>query len=94
MSQSTAANPGTGQHIADKPASRPAAIRSPCVRICVIEPISSLCIGCGRSMREIGAWPGYAPQMRAAIMAELPSRLAWLRAARPEAFSDSPPGTD
>ncbi len=74
-------------------AARPA-IRTPCIRVCTIEPLSGLCVGCGRSMREIGAWPGYGPLMRDQIMAELPARLARLRAVRPEAFTDSPPDWD
>ena len=45
---------------------------------------------CGRSLREIGAWSGLSPQMRDAVMAELPARLERLRATVPDAFPDTP----
>ncbi|MFG1381824.1 DUF1289 domain-containing protein [Xanthobacter versatilis] len=56
------------------------AIATPCVKLCSIEPLSGLCLGCGRSMREIGGWMSYSPDTRAAIMTTLPQRLARLRA--------------
>ena len=31
-------------------------ISSPCVKICVIDPLSALCIGCGRTGDEIARW--------------------------------------
>ena len=31
-------------------------ISTPCVRICVVDPLSVLCIGCGRTTEEIAAW--------------------------------------
>ena len=73
-----------------RPAAGGGAIRTPCVKLCVIEPMSSLCLGCGRSLREIGAWSGLSPQMRDAVMAELPARLERLRATTPDAFPDAP----
>ncbi|MFG1346339.1 DUF1289 domain-containing protein [Xanthobacter autotrophicus DSM 431] len=67
------------------------AIATPCIKLCVVEPLSSLCIGCGRSLREIGAWASYTPQDRAAIMATLPARLQRLKAMAPEAYLDHEP---
>ncbi|HSP32460.1 MAG TPA: DUF1289 domain-containing protein [Halomonas sp.] len=29
---------------------------SPCVQICQIEPSTSLCLGCGRTLDEIAVW--------------------------------------
>ncbi len=63
-------------------------IPSPCIKVCVVDPMSSLCIGCGRSMQEIGGWIGYSPQRRATVLAALPERLARLRAHNPDAFLD------
>ncbi|WP_373870016.1 DUF1289 domain-containing protein [Azorhizobium oxalatiphilum] len=63
-------------------------IVSPCIKVCVVDPLSSLCIGCGRTMQEIGGWMGMSPERRAAIMATLPDRLSRLRATRPDAFPD------
>lgn len=66
----------------------PDPVPTPCIKVCVVDPLSSLCIGCGRTMQEIGGWLGYGPERRAAIMAALPERLARLRAQNPDAFSD------
>jgi len=51
-------------------------IETPCNRICVIDPVSRLCIGCGRSLDEIARWIELGEQERARIMAQLPERLA------------------
>lgn len=51
-----------------------AEIESPCIKICVIEPKSRLCTGCLRSIDEIGAWSRMTPEVRAEIMAQLPTR--------------------
>jgi hypothetical protein len=53
-------------------------IESPCNRVCVVHPTLGLCIGCGRSLDEIGRWIDFAPAERARIMAQLPSRRAAL----------------
>jgi predicted Fe-S protein YdhL (DUF1289 family) len=49
---------------------------TPCVAICQIDPGSGLCIGCGRSSAEIGAWVDMAEADRLALMAVLPARFA------------------
>ena len=51
-------------------------IDSPCVKVGVIEPKSRLCTGCLRSIDEIGAWSMMKPEVRRAIMAELPDRAS------------------
>jgi predicted Fe-S protein YdhL (DUF1289 family) len=53
-------------------------IESPCNKVCVVDPISALCVGCGRSPAEIAGWIAFGPDERARIMAELPGRLAAL----------------
>ena len=55
-------------------------IATPCVKICVVDPVSELCIGCGRSPAEIAAWREMSPEERAGIMAGLESRLRQARA--------------
>jgi predicted Fe-S protein YdhL (DUF1289 family) len=52
------------------------AIESPCNQVCAVDPRSGLCIGCGRSIAEIGRWAQYSADERRRIMAELPGRLA------------------
>ncbi len=52
---------------------------TPCVKVCVIDPISALCIGCGRTVDEIAAWTGLSEPERLTVMAELAERLARAR---------------
>ena len=53
-------------------------IESPCNKVCMVDPTSALCIGCGRNLAEIAGWIGFRADERARIMAELPGRLALL----------------
>ncbi|AXI47297.1 DUF1289 domain-containing protein [Sulfitobacter sp. SK012] len=53
-------------------------VESPCIKICVIHPETRLCTGCMRSTDEIGAWSRMAPDLRRAIMDELPGRAGLL----------------
>ena len=57
---------------------------SPCVKICVVDPDSGLCIGCGRTVAEITMWGELDAGEQRAIVAGLQSRLkaARSRAAR------------
>ena len=57
---------------------------TPCVQICVIDPRSALCVGCGRTVREIAAWGSLDEPSRLAIMAGLHG------AARRGALAQSP----
>ena len=58
------------------------AIETPCDKICTVDPASGLCIGCGRSLAEIERWTAYSDAERARVMAELPQRIAALRAGK------------
>jgi predicted Fe-S protein YdhL (DUF1289 family) len=51
-----------------------AAISTPCIKVCTIDPISGLCIGCGRTSDEIGRWLSLSEDERRRIMDELPAR--------------------
>ena len=53
-------------------------IESPCTRVCILDPGSGFCLGCGRSGEEIGGWSTATPLERRNVMAELPARLARL----------------
>ena len=37
------------------------AIETPCIKICVVDPETGFCIGCGRTRTEIGGWLGLSP---------------------------------
>lgn len=52
----------------------PAAVASPCVKTCVIDDASGLCLGCLRTLEEIGGWAALSADARARVMAELPGR--------------------
>ncbi|HWQ87516.1 DUF1289 domain-containing protein [Brevundimonas sp.] len=60
--------------VAQTPQTPPAAAVTPCVKLCVVDGASGLCLGCFRTLSEIGGWSGLTPDQRAAIMAELPGR--------------------
>lgn len=53
---------------------------TPCIKVCVIDPVSKLCEGCGRTLGEIAQWGRLSETERLAIMAALPKRLADRRA--------------
>lgn len=63
----------TAPQLADGP---PRAIATPCVQVCIVDGPSGLCLGCYRTLSEIGGWRGLTDEARAAIMAELPGRSA------------------
>ncbi|KRE09093.1 hypothetical protein ASE61_02655 [Bosea sp. Root670] len=49
---------------------------TPCIKVCVIDPVTKLCEGCGRTLAEIAQWGCLSEAERLAIMAVLPKRLA------------------
>ena len=51
---------------------------TPCINICVIDRLTGLCEGCGRTLDEVMQWAGLSEARRIAIMAELPERKALL----------------
>jgi len=44
---------------------------SPCISVCRLDPETQLCIGCGRTIAEIAAWPSLSDSERKAIMRRL-----------------------
>jgi uncharacterized protein len=53
-------------------------IETPCIKICVVEPETGFCIGCGRTRQEIGDWISMSPATRHDVIATLPERVATL----------------
>ena len=51
-----------------------AVIESPCTKVCAIDATTGWCLGCGRSMAEIGSWSSLDTERRRAIMNELDTR--------------------
>ncbi len=55
----------------DKP---PPPITSPCIKLCVIDGTSGLCLGCFRTLPEVAGWARLSAEARECLMAELPAR--------------------
>jgi predicted Fe-S protein YdhL (DUF1289 family) len=51
-------------------------IETPCIAVCMIDPRTSLCFGCGRTLPEIARWHRIDNSERLAIMELLPARMA------------------
>ncbi len=58
------------------PSGPPRSIATPCVKVCIVDGASGLCLGCWRTLSEIGGWSGLSDAERERIMAELPGRAA------------------
>jgi predicted Fe-S protein YdhL (DUF1289 family) len=43
--------------------------------MCTLDPRTSVCVGCGRTLAEIAAWTRMSEAERQTIMAALPERL-------------------
>jgi len=52
-----------------------ARISSPCVRVCILDPETGLCEGCGRTREEIGRWFRLTEEERLGVMSELAERM-------------------
>ena len=50
------------------------AVVTPCIKVCVVDGESGLCLGCFRTLPEIAGWSALEPRQRAIVMAELPDR--------------------
>jgi predicted Fe-S protein YdhL (DUF1289 family) len=62
----------------DMNAPRTTEIETPCIKLCVVDPETGFCIGCGRTRGEIGAWLDLSSAERHAIVLGLPERVATL----------------
>ncbi len=60
----------------------PETVESPCIKVCIIDQTSGLCLGCYRSADEIAAWGAMTPDARRAVMAELPARAPLVKPKR------------
>lgn len=59
--------------------SQTSAIVSPCKKVCAVDGQTGMCLGCGRTLREIGRWTTFSPQEREDVMAVLDDRMAHLK---------------
>jgi predicted Fe-S protein YdhL (DUF1289 family) len=54
--------------------SPPRPIATPCIKVCIVDGPTGLCLGCYRTLTEIGGWSALSDDQRAGIMEELSSR--------------------
>jgi predicted Fe-S protein YdhL (DUF1289 family) len=57
----------------------PAPIKTPCVKVCVVDGESGLCLGCFRKLGEVAAWSSFTDAERDEILAALPDRRRLIR---------------
>lgn len=60
----------------------PAAITTPCIKVCYVDEPTGLCLGCLRTLAEIAGWQRLQEADRARIMTELPARRAHIDPAK------------
>ena len=49
---------------------------TPCIAVCMIDPRTNLCFGCGRTLVEIARWHRMESAERQAVMRGLAARMA------------------
>jgi predicted Fe-S protein YdhL (DUF1289 family) len=49
-------------------------MKSPCVKVCQMDPKRGLCLGCARTLDEIARWAQMSDAERERVLAELPGR--------------------
>jgi len=54
---------------------------SPCIKVCQMDPVRGVCVGCCRTLEEIARWGGMSDQERFAVMEKLPERRSQLNIA-------------
>ena len=59
-------------------------METPCNKICVIDPASGLCRGCGRTTDEIARWAAMTDAERRVIMEALAARMDAAGLLRPD----------
>lgn len=53
-------------------------IKSPCTKVCAVDGHTGYCLGCGRTLLEIGQWTRMTDEAREAVIALLPGRIVRL----------------
>jgi predicted Fe-S protein YdhL (DUF1289 family) len=49
---------------------------TPCIAVCFIDPVTNLCLGCGRTLPEIAQWHKMDSAARQSVMSTLPKRMS------------------
>jgi hypothetical protein len=59
-------------------------METPCIKVCLMDPKSHLCLGCGRTLAEIAGWSRMESAERRSIMSGLGQRMLIAGLAPPE----------
>ncbi|MEM6711316.1 MAG: DUF1289 domain-containing protein [Pseudomonadota bacterium] len=78
--------------MSEAPAHQTSVPMSPCVQVCRIDSLLQLCLGCGRTLDEIGSWGKLTETQRLQVMGQLGDRMARLEPQR-RAAGLEPSGT-
>ena len=57
----------------------PTPVKTPCIKLCIVDGESGLCMGCYRKLSEVAAWGRYSDDEREASMVTLPARRTLIR---------------
>ena len=49
-------------------------MKTPCIKVCQMDPAKGVCIGCCRTLDEIARWGGMSEREREIVMRELADR--------------------
>jgi len=49
-------------------------VKTPCVKVCQMDPSRNVCLGCRRTLDEIARWGTMSDEEREQVLAELPRR--------------------
>jgi predicted Fe-S protein YdhL (DUF1289 family) len=72
-----------------QPSPPPAAPSTPCIKICIVDGESGLCMGCFRSLPEVGRWSRMSEEERIQVMDGLAERRARIRPEKLRLFHPS-----
>jgi len=53
----------------------PKDIPSPCVKVCIMDPGRGVCLGCYRTLDEIGGWGVFTATQKLAVLARIKERI-------------------
>jgi len=64
-------------------------IATPCIKLCIVDGESGLCMGCFRSLAEVGWWGRMSDDERAEVMVGLAERRVRIRPEKLAMFHSS-----
>lgn len=67
-----------------KNATTPIAVRSPCVKVCQMDPVTQLCLGCCRTQEERDWWVAYSEAQQREVLQRCDQRREVLTSGKGE----------